>query len=209
MIIRHSDISRCLQNPRTWVAQLLRPSSSFIRTGYAGAVKLGIYRFHATNNERLARTHLESLFPRLGLTNRQLINEALGQFDSYLDWFRHVSPIVAMWRHRLKLDLGSGWFLGGELSRIDVAPSTSGYRAFILGEQPLDWRSDFRFPLIQRALSIQLHRKEKLISVGFQGIDGNNIDLQSYSKQQMDAAETRARQLAATVESEWRRQSRT
>jgi hypothetical protein len=177
-----------------------------MRTGYAGAVKLGIYRFHSTNDPRDARAHLQSLLPRLGLTNRELVNDALAQFDAYLDWTRQESPIVAMWRHRLKFDLGSGWLLGGELSRIDVDPRSNRYRAFILGDSSADWHSDFRFPLIQRALATQLQRKDTLISVGFQMIDGSNPELRSFSRQQMDNAEARARKLAISLAREWRRQ---
>jgi len=207
MIIRHAEISVCLQNPRSWVAQKINPTPSFIRTGYAGATKLAIYRFHTTGDVRIARRHLRGLFPRLGLTNQSLIDEALDDLDNYMDWYVRESPVVATWRHRLRFDMGLGCFLGGEVSRIDVEPSNDRYRAIILGDTPNNWLSEIRFPLIQRALSEQLKRKDNLISVGFQRLDGSNIVLRSFSKQVLDNAENRARELANSVTKEWRRQA--
>jgi hypothetical protein len=107
---------------------------------------------------------------------------------------------------RLNFNLGHNFELGGEVSRIDVDIDSDGYNGVLLGERPTDWRLQLRFPLIQRALANQLQRPESEISVGFQSIDGAQLELLSFPRMILDEAEGRARQLAITLSNEWRRQ---
>lgn len=203
MIIRHADLETCTKNPKAWVVKKLSPLPSFTRTGYAGVTKLAIYRFHRDLDANAACLHLSNLLPKFGLTNQSLTDQTLADLISYIAWFQNTSPIVAAFRHRLRFGLGAGCFLGGEVSRIDVDPSSDRYHAIILGDSPPKWQSEMRFPLIQRALSQQLKRKDTLISVGFQCLDGSGIMLKSFPKKMIDNAEIQARHLASAVTKEW------
>jgi len=109
-------------------------------------------------------------------------------------------------RLRLDYDLGSGWQLGGEISRADLDPRTGKYNCVILGKAPLNWRQQIRMPLIQRALADKLERPETDISVGFQNLDGTSIELVSFSLKKLDEAEGSARELICDMAEEWRRQ---
>ena len=108
----------------------------------------------------------------------------------------------------LNFNLGHNFELGGEISRIDVDIESGGYKGVLLGDRPVDWRRQLRFPLIQRALADKLQRPEAEISVGFQNIDATQLDIISFPRVILDEAEDRARKLALTVSNEWRRQKR-
>ncbi len=205
MRISHNDIEVCRRNPRAWVAQKVGPSSGFIRTGYAGATKLAIYHFHKTNNQSITQRYLEDLFDSLDLRNSAQKDRALENLDGYIEWCRTAAPVVATYRLRLNYDLGSEWILGGEISRIDII--SGGYRGIILGNIPDNWDHQLRIPLIQRALAGRLQRPEIDIAVGFQNLDGGDLRVVSFPKDEIDDAETSVQDLARTLAGEWRRQS--
>jgi hypothetical protein len=206
MKIRHIELEKCLANPRSWLAQMISPPPGGPRTGYDGATKLAIYKFHVTDSASQAQHHLSQLLSRLRLTNTLLTDRAMANLDSYIEWCVRHSPVVSGWRLRLDYDLGNNFELGGEISRIDVDIGSEGYRGVLLGNRPTDWRRQLRVPLIQRALAAELQRPESEISVGFQNIDGTQLELISFPRLVLDEAENRARRLALALSNEWRRQ---
>ena len=60
--------------------------------------------------------------------------------------------------------------------------------------------------MTQRALASELQRPELEISVGFQNIDGTQLELISFPRVVLDEAEERARRLALVLFNELRRQ---
>lgn len=206
MKISHIELEKCLLNPRSWVTQKIAPPRGGPRTGYDGATKLAIYKFHATASASHAQRHLTHLLSGFGLTNTSLANRARASLDSYIEWCILESPIVSNWKLRLAFNLGHNFELGGEISRIDVNIESRGYKGVLLGGRPADWRRQLRFPLIQRALAEKLQRPEAEISVGFQNIDGTQLDTISFSRAVLEEAEDRARRLALILSGEWRRQ---
>ena len=206
MKISHVELEKCLLYPRSWVAQRISPSPGGPRTGYDGATKLAIYKFHGTASASQAQHHLSQLLSRLRLTNTILTDRAMANLDSYIEWCVRHSPVVSGWKLRLDYDLGNNFALGGEISRIDVDIGSGGYRGVLLGNRPTDWRRQLRVPLIQRALAAKLQRPESEISVGFQNIDGTQLELISFPRVVSDEAEDRARRLALALSNEWRRQ---
>ena len=76
----------------------------------------------------------------------------------------------------------------------------------LIGNQPSDWRRQLRVPLIQRALAAKLQRPELEISVGFQNIDGTQLELISFPLRVLNDAEDRARRLTSILSNEWHRQ---
>lgn len=206
MRISHIEIDSCLANPRRWVSDKRRGTGVFSRVGYAGATKLAIYKYHKTNNLVQAIQYLEQFLFRLGLTNRASIDEAFRNLDSYVSWCQTTVPIVAARKLRINHALGSDWILGGEISRIDIHSNATRYRGILLVVPPPDWRQQIRMPLIQRALSETLQRSENMIDVGFQNIDGSDLQIESYSKRDIDSADERAHELASNLSDEWRQQ---
>ena len=206
MIISHVELEKCLSNPRFWVSQKISPPSGGPRTGYDGATKFAIYKFHVTASASQAQHHLSQLLSKLRLTNTILTDRAMANLDSYIEWCIRYSPVVSGWKLRLDYDLGNNFALGGEISRIDMDIGSGGYRGVLLGNRPTDWRRQLRVPLIQRALATKLQRPELEISVGFQNIDGTQLELISFPRIVLDDAEARARRLALVLFNEWRRQ---
>jgi hypothetical protein len=96
--------------------------------------------------------------------------------------------------------------LGGEISRIDLDLDSEGYRGILLGNRPSGWKQQSRFPLIQRALSSRLQRSEQQISIGFQNIDGSQLETITYPHRRLDEAEEEAQELAKILSSEWSHQ---
>jgi hypothetical protein len=207
MRISHAEVEDCISNPRRWIAQKIGPSVGGPRTGYDGATKLAIYKFHATSRLLDAQQHLDQLLLRLRLTNPIQADRARDNLNSYVDWVMMESPAVSNWKLRLDLDLSSGWTLGGEVSRVDVDLSSGGYRGILIGNRPNNWRSQVRMPLIQRALAARLQRPETEILVGFQKIDGSALEVASFPRMILDDAENTARELARRLSEEMQRQS--
>lgn len=205
MKISHSEIETCRKSPRAWIAQKIKSEGGGPRTGYDGAIKLAIYRFHKTLDTIDARRYLEKAFGSYGLTSSTRITRAVGTLNAYIGWYYRASPIVVGYKLLLDFDLGSGWRLGGLVSRADLDQNTGGYHCVLLGSAPRDWRDQLRMPLVQRALADKLQRPETDISVGFQNLDGTSIELVSYPQTRLDEAERDARRLVQEAAKEWRR----
>jgi hypothetical protein len=177
------------------------------RTGYDGAIKLAIYKFHKILDPVEARRYLERAFRSYRLTSASRMTQAISILNIYIGWYERASPVVVGSKLILDYDLGSGWRLGGEISRADLDPRTGRYNCVILGKAPLNWRQQIRMPLIQRALAHKVVRPETDVSVGFQNLDGTSIELVSFPLRKLDEAEEAARELIRDVAQEWRRQS--
>jgi len=206
MKISHAEIETCRRNPRVWITQKIKPSEGGPRTGYDGATKKAIYRFHKILDAADARRYLERTFKSYRLTSTSRMTLAIASLNSYIGWYELSSPVVVGHKLVLDYDLGSGWRLGGEISRADLDPRAGRYNCIILGKAPLNWHEQVRMPLIQRALSDKLERPETDISVGFQNLDGTSIELVSYPLKRLDEAEEATRKLIRDVAQEWRRQ---
>ena len=203
MRISHSELEACRRDVSRWVAAKLNPAAG-PRAGYAGMTKLAIYKFHATGDADTARDHLRALLGRFGDTGKKLSAEY--QLDAYIDWAEREGLIVADRKVRLGFDLGSGLLLGGEVSRVDV-DLQGGYRAVLLGACDPDWRDELRTPLLQRAVARHFAREEGEVSIGVQELDGGDLQTVRYSEAEIDAAEARARIVAAQLAREFERQS--
>lgn len=204
MRISVAELEVCRQNVAGWVRGKLHPTGSGPRLGYAGAVKLAIYRFHKTGNEAGARAHLRDLLDRFQSDFHKAAAEQ--EFDTYLRWYVSNQPIVASHRVRLGYTLGGGVVLGGEVSRVDVDATRGGYSAVLLGNPRPDWQSEIRMPLIQLGIADRYQRGAAEVRVGFQHLDGSNLSLVLFSGADLQAAELSARDVAQRVAAEWARQ---
>lgn len=204
MRISVAELEQCSQDVAGWVRARLYPTGGGPRPGYAGAVKLAIYRFHKLGNEAAARAHLRDLLDRFQSDVQKAAAER--DFAAYIRWYRSDQPIVASHKVRLGYPLGGGIILGGEVSRVDVDAVQGGYRAVLLGTPRSEWRSDIRLPLIQLGIADRFQRGAAEVRVGFQHLDGSNLSLVSFSPPELQAAERGTRDLAQRVAAEWARQ---
>jgi hypothetical protein len=179
----------------------LSPSSGGPRPGFAGVTKLAIYRYHGSGSADAAREHLRTLLARF--RSEFMKAEAEANLDAYIGWCLREIPAVAARKARLNFDLGSGVILGGEVSRVDVDIASGGYRAVLLGDAPAGWQRELRVPLIQRAIGRGFNRDERDVRVGFQRLDGSNLEVVRFATAELDAAERLARELARVIAREW------
>lgn len=207
MKISHAEIETCRRGLRAWIIQRMKPGEGGPRTGYDGAIKLAIYKFHKILDPAEAMRYLERAFRSYRLTNASRMTQAISILNAYIGWYERTSPVVVGSKLILDYDLGSGWRLGGEISRADLDPRTGKYNCVILGKAPLNWRQQIRMPLIQRALAHKMERPETDVSIGFQNLDGTSIELVSFPLRKLDEAEKAACELIRDVAREWRRQS--
>ncbi len=121
----------------------------------------------------------------------------LYEFDTYIQWYESSGVIVADHRSRLDLDLENGLILGGTVSRLDI--TNDGYRAILLGSRKPTWQQETRMPLIQRTMAAKYERPEDEVSVGYQNLDGSDLEVVVYSQTTLNEAENIARQLASIV----------
>lgn len=206
MNISHADLESCRRNPAGWVSLKLRATTGGPRAGYDGLTKLAIYAFHRTGDRQQSLEHLRGLLERRDLRTAYLVERSMQRLDSYIDWIEGEQPAVALWKLRILLPLGSGWAVGGELSRVDIDLATGGYRALLIGTRPDDWRGQLRMPLLQRAVAEKMQRPQEEVSVGFQDLDGGRLEITGYSEADVAAAVNEAQQLAIALRSEWQRQ---
>ena len=197
MRIRHGELEECLSDPQKWVAAKLAPTGGGPRAGYDHCLREGLYRFHKTEDVAAARLYIERTATNRGLVNRLRVEQLQVRFDTYIQWYESSGVVVADHRSQLDFDLDSGLILGGTVSRVDI--TSDGYRAILLGLRKPSWQQETRMPLIQRAMATRYERPEDEISVGYQNLDGGELDVVTYSQSVLNEAENLARQLALTV----------
>lgn len=205
MRISHTELEHCRGNPVRWVASKLDSGKGAFSYGYNQALKSAIYAFHNSGDPRDGTKYLfEKLQRFMDETRKSQCERSL---LDYLKWARTAGVIVAQCRVRLNLVLEGSVALGGEISRVDVVPDTDTYQAIILGDRPRDWKDELRFPLIQYEIADQYHRPIKQVRVGFQDIDGANLETVHYGNSRIDSALLEAKQIGTTIEHELERYS--
>ena len=202
MKISHRQLESCNENPQLWVVTT-RDGSPFRSIGFAYATQLAIYRFHESGSEEESQEYLSQICSRRGLKNAARISEAEDNLRDYIEWTMNASPIIAAWKVRIDFDIGSNWRLGGEVSRVDIDIAADRYRGILLGARNDDWRQELRMPLLQRTLAEKFERQEEEIEIGVQDFDGSNLEVQQYSKNDVQDAVEKARNLANFLYANW------
>jgi hypothetical protein len=193
--IRLGELRELDQDPENWArARRQSESGKGFRLGYDRALVLGIHKFHKTGSEEAGRRHLERLSARAGFKDRARLNANYERFESYCVWCEADFPVVVESNGRISFDL-SGVTLGGTFNRADLVKA--GFRAILLGEPRADWRTELRFPLLQRGVANRYARPAAQIQVGVQQLDGSGIEVVSFSDKQIRRAEDRLTALIA------------
>jgi hypothetical protein len=193
--IRIGELRDLNRDPEAWARTRRQAvSGKIFRLGYDRVLALGIHKFHKTGSKVSGHRHLEHLSIRAGLKNRNRLDGNYERFESYCAWCEAEQPVVIESNAKIGVDVG-GVRLGGTYSRADLVPS--GIRAILLGDAPADWRSEPRFPLLQKGVANRYAKAIEQIEVGVQQLDGSEIEVISFSDRDIDQAEERLTQLLA------------
>jgi hypothetical protein len=165
------------------------------------ATQLAIYKFHKTNDSTASIAHLTGILERAKLNSTRRRSLAEDNLRSYIRWFTAASPIVVTTKLRISLDIGNGWFLGGEISRIDIDIRSGFYTAVLLDSNTDDWRSEVRMPLLQLATANKLQRLVTDVAIGVQNLDGTGLKTCSFTKRQINATMRNVKRLSERLSS--------
>jgi len=206
--ISHSELAAAQRDFAAWWQVKQAPATGGRRLGYAQAVKLAIYKYHSLQSNRAASlAHFDQLVAGR-LTNQQRIAQARLQLEAYIEWVENSAVIVADHRVRLNLALDTDVVLGGEVSRVDLAPK--GYRAVLLMERASSrWDQESRMPLIQLAIADRYQRSPEEVMVAVQRLDGTSLNEAAFDAHTRDAAFAAAAAIARQVQRASRRARRT
>lgn len=193
MKLSHRQLEACQRDPRGWLRA--QESDRFVRRGYDGYTKLGIFRFHRDEDPDGARDHLRGLLERCGyLTNERRQSRALEKLDDYIDWIRTENVSVVEGRVNLEFPVNGDLLISGRVERVDVV--TGGYRAVLLGDYRADWQQQLRMPLLQMAVAHHYWVPVEDVLVGVQKVDGSELEVVSFSKPERDQARADVLRLA-------------
>jgi hypothetical protein len=198
--ISHSELGSCRSNPTQWVAGKLSGGREGFSYGYNQAVKGAIFTYHRTNDLTESRRYLAEKLRRFANESRK--TECTSTLRRYLAWAESSGLVVSSYKVRINLPLHGEVLLGGEISRVDIDSTNDRYLAILLGARGRRWKEELRFPLIQYAIASQFHRPLELVSVGFQDLDGANLETTQYGTAMVRDALDEGMNLGRVVERE-------
>src|SRR2546422_307537 len=194
MRISHTDLEACIGNPQRWLSTQNAPSHGY-KMGYERMLRLAVFHYHKTSPEE-ARDHLNKIIKKHNLKSAIRISEVEARLESYIDWA--VSEHLKAAGVQVKIALPLGFLeMRGEIGRVDV--TAQGYRAVLFRKAPPNWHMQLRMPLIQEAVASLYGRPPEQTAVGFQELDGTDLQTVVYSQPQIIAAKKRFRTLGETV----------
>jgi len=203
--IRHGELEACLADPVEWVARKLAARGA-PRTGYDRVTKLAIYKYHSVVSLPVARQYLAGLLSSYDLNSASRASQCEERLEQYVAWFEAERPLVAKCRHNMFFEISNGWFISGEVSRIDYLGARYDYRGILLESSPSAWIGDLRMPLLQRALANSFRRREEEFCVGLQSLDGALLDVKSFTLAEIEDAMATVSGLVETVAEAWEEQ---
>lgn len=174
MRLKHGELEQLRTDLAGWIASK-RSEGSGPRMSYRHATRMGIYRLHRGDDLPTAVSYLGKFLDSYKLGNSARRSEAENNIAMYSEWMQRETAAFIATKTRIQFAITPDVSIGGELPRIDLLATDDGYRAILLGESDMTWRSQLRMPLIQRAVSATLKRPEGLVSVGVQELDGEHL----------------------------------
>jgi hypothetical protein len=163
--------------------------------GYDRLLRLAIFHFHNTSAVG-ARSYLANGIAKHDFRDAKRVTEIENNLESYMDWAASAGLRIADVHARLEFQEGY-LELRGEIGRIDV--TRAGYRAVLLTDPPREWKTHLRMPLIQAAISSTYGRPATEIEVGFQNLDGSDLDVFSYGTRRLEEARAEFRTLGRRI----------
>jgi hypothetical protein len=203
MRISHTQLGTCQSNPTAWIrAKMGSSSSPVFGMSYDRALRLALHDFHKTQDSEAAHKYLEGIISKQQkkrkFLNAAKVGEITDNLTSYVKWFQSAGIVVVSSDFLLR-DLSQNFLtLGGKISRLDLVKS--GYRTVLFGDATVDWRNELRLPLIQNLIATMFARPAEEISVGFQKLNGKELETTKYSASEIIGAQKRFKALTRTVQ---------
>jgi hypothetical protein len=203
MRISHTQLAACQSNPEAWARNRLNSSESFkMGMSYDRALRLSIHKFHSNLDSKAAHKYLEkviSTHQKKGkLLNIIKIGEVTENLRSYIAWFKASKTIVISSDFVLSDKSKEFLTLGGKVSRFDSLLE-GGYRAVLFGIPNNRWEKELRFPLIQQLVSEMFARPVQEIEVGYQRLNGKDLQTIAFNPKEIDKAYSQFRTLSQLV----------
>jgi len=195
MRISHTQLETCLANPRTWYRASLAGESHPFNMGYDKILRLSIFHFHKSSGS-FARAYMSGKVREHNLRNASRVSEIEISLDRYIRWATRERLRVADTKVNIAYPIGF-LELRGEISRVDV--TSTGYRAVLLGNVPVDWEQQLRLPLIQAAVASMYSRPQDQTEVGFQELNATNLATKIYSEREIQMAQRKFMALGRIV----------
>lgn len=188
-------IESCLANPRQWYTALSSAASHPYKMSYSRALQLAILQYHRVS-PRAAQQYLDNLNKKHHFKDVRRVTKMESDLLSYIRWA--TSERVKMVDFKVNISLPSGFLeLRGEIGRVDV--TAIGYRAVLFGKPAANWQKQLRMPLIQVAIGQMYGRPTEDVAVGFQELDGSNLQTIIFSAAQTASAQRRFCALGETL----------
>jgi hypothetical protein len=188
-------IDSCLANPRQWYTSTSSAASHPYKMSYSRALQLAILQYHRVS-QRVAQQYLDNLIKRHHFKDVRRVTKMESDLLSYIRWA--TSERVKMVDFKVNISLPSGFLeLRGEIGRVDI--TATGYRAVLFGRPAANWRQQLRMPLIQVAIGQMYGRPTEDVEVGFQELDGSNLQTIIFTAAQTTSAQRRFRGLGETL----------
>lgn len=195
MRISHTMIESCLANPRQWYTSTSSAASHPYKMSYSRALQLAILQYHRVSL-RVAQQYLDNLIKKHHFKDVRRVTKMESDLLSYIRWA--TSERVKMVDFKVNISLPSGFLeLRGEIGRVDI--TATGYRAVLFGRPAANWQQQLRMPLIQVAIGQMYGRPTEDVAVGFQELDGSNLQTIIFTAAQTTSAQRRFRTLGETL----------
>ena len=188
-------IESCLANPRQWYTSTSSAASHPYKMSYSRALQLAILQYHRVS-QRVAQQYLDNLIKKHHFKDVRRVTKMESDLLSYIRWA--TSERVKMVDFKVNMSLPSGFLeLRGEIGRVDI--TATGYRAVLFGRPAANWQQQLRMPLIQVAIGQMYGRPTEDVAVGFQELDGSNLQTIIFTAAQTTSAQRRFRALGETL----------
>jgi len=201
MKLRHADLETFRANPKAYVAQM-RAAKHFRQSMYR-YWQLAVRAFHkeglgvSVAIERLEDS-LRSHFAQ-NKVNERRIEDFSGQLARYIASFNTLGVVPVDIQPQLNMPLDETRYLTGEIARVDLIPSSSGYGVYVFLRGDGDWRRELRFPLLQAHFADEYACSLQEVRVGVYSVDRGVHEHFTYPLRDVDAAMAEIRGLLRRI----------
>lgn len=177
-------------NPKAIAHQMLSKTGSQGSRGMFTSWQDHVRSIHKRNIEpSVALLNLQQSFLKFAdnLSNRKKQENLVDHFYPYVDKFQKAGYTYLEAKRRMKWFILEESKLGGELPYI--VKCNDRFAAYYFAEKNFNWKTELRFPLIQRYLSANhLGCEEKELKVGIYCLEQDEFQLINYSKEDVQVA---------------------
>jgi hypothetical protein len=196
--LRHSGLESARKDPEAYRSQAGEPGG--FRLSKARALHLAVYEFHRLGGDLYgASEYLRALYEKNFKQPRDL-NRLDDQLAEYAAWYLGSGLLVIERKLRISVPLGPGVDLVGEVPRLDMDPSGSGYAVWLFGKKTEDaWITELRLPILQAYFAERMKASLAEVSVGVYFFESGEPVQTQFDEPTVSAAWDEASAIAAAL----------